>query len=52
MEGSVVRDDNGNILVTMTDDRRYVTVERQPACSLGMFFYILDYLREWGFEAA
>ena len=45
-----IRDENGNILAHLMEDNGVVIVIRDAACSLGMYFYILGYLRELGFE--
>lgn len=46
----VIRDEDGNALAHLMEDNGVVVVMRDPACSLGMYFYILGYLRELGFD--
>ena len=46
-----VKDEDGIVLADLYENGRSIVVVRTPACSLGMYFYILDYLREIGFDA-
>lgn len=50
MDGCVVKDDRGVVVATLREVSGALAVDRLPACSLGMYFYILGYLRELGFE--
>ena len=50
MNGCIVKDDAGVAMATVRETENGLVVERFPACSLGMYFYILGYLRELGFE--
>lgn len=50
INGCIVKDDAGVAMATIWETENGLVVERFPACSLGMYFYILGYLRELGFE--
>lgn len=50
MDGCVVKDDRGVVIAALREVDGALAVDRLPSCSLGMYFYILSYLRELGFE--
>ena len=50
VDGCVIRDDRELDLARLHEDNGKVRVEKLPACSLGTYLYILDYLKELGFE--
>ena len=51
VNGCVVKDcDSGLPLAVLHERGEYIEVERLPACTIGVFFYILDYVRELGFD--
>lgn len=50
INGCWVKDEKGIALASLHEDEGYVVVERTPACSIGMYFYILMYLTQLGFN--
>ena len=50
VDGCVIRDDRGLGLAKLHEENGRVWVDQLPACSLGTYLYILDYLKELGFE--
>lgn len=50
VNGCIVRDERGVPLARLEEDFGVVIIKKMPACSLGMFFYIVDYLKELGFD--
>ena len=52
LHGCVVRGENDMLLANLYRDRNdgRIRVVRYPACSLGMYFYILSYLVDLGYE--
>lgn len=49
MHGCVIRDERGFALANLYEDGGLVIVKKTTACTIGMYFYILRYLRELGF---
>lgn len=50
VNGCAIRDENGSVLAILREEDNVVVVERQSACTIGMYFYILSYLIELGFD--
>ena len=50
VNGCIVRDEEGNSLARLEEVDRRVRVHKLPACSIGMYLYILTYLKELGFK--
>ena len=50
VDGCVVKDERGIPLAFIREVDGVVSVRQLPACSLGTYLYILDYLSELGFE--
>ena len=50
MGDCVVRDDRGLVLAKLRERGEIIQVEQMPTCSIGMYFYILAYLKELGFD--
>lgn len=50
VNGCIVRDEKGIPLARLAEDSGIVIVTKLPACSLGLYLYILDYLQELGFN--
>lgn len=50
MDGCVVKSHTGQALAKLTEDGEFLIVNRLPTCSIGMYFYILCYLKELGFN--
>lgn len=50
VEGCCVKDEEGAIIAVLWERNKKVKVERKPACTLGVYFYLLWYLTELGFE--
>lgn len=46
----VVKDERGEILARVYHNGEKYQVFRHPACTLGMFFRIISYLEEQGFD--
>jgi len=51
LNGCVIKDERGIPLATLYEEGRIVRVVREPACGLGMYFYILSYLNDLGVDA-
>ena len=49
VNGCIVKDDDGRELARLEEVGRKVRVHRLPACSIGMYLYILTYLKGLGF---
>lgn len=50
MEDCVVKDERGVVLALLSDEDGVISVNKTTACSIGLYFYILWYLGELGFE--
>ena len=51
LHGCVIRDDAGSVIATLLeDDNKVITVIKEPACTLGMYLYLLSYLDGLGFD--
>ena len=50
VNGCTVRDERGVPLARLKEEFGVIIVKKMPACSLGLYLYILDYLRDLGFE--
>lgn len=50
LNGCIVKDERGVALATLEERGGYIYVERTAACGIGMYLYILAYLKELGFE--
>ena len=51
INGCVMKTKDGVILARLHEEEDgFVLVERAPACTIGMYFYLLDYLHQMGFE--
>jgi len=46
----VVKDENGVAIARLHEEKGFIRVERFASCSLGMYFYLLSYLRDLGWE--
>lgn len=49
MNGCVIRDERGVVMANLYEADGVVIVKKTTACSIGMYFYILHFLRELGF---
>lgn len=52
VDGCVIKDEAGMVLATLKENEGRVEVIRSPRCSLGLYFYILSYLRDLGYETS
>lgn len=50
VNGCIVKDENGEPLATIREEGGRLVVSRYASCSLGLYFYILSYLSDLGFE--
>lgn len=50
MDGCIIRDENGGALARIEENDGVLVVHKFTSCSLGMYFYILGYLRDLGFK--
>ena len=50
INGCVVKAENGEALATIREEDGLLVVTRTASCSLGLYFYILSYLSDLGFE--
>ena len=49
LEGCVMKTEDGITLAILHEDEDgFVRVDRAPACTIGMYFYLLDYLHRMG----
>lgn len=46
----VIKNEHGSVVARLHERGEKVFVEKMPACSIGMYFYVLNYLKELGFE--
>lgn len=46
----LVKDENGIALARLHEEGESIRVERFASCSIGMYFYILRYLRDLGWN--
>lgn len=51
IDGKIVVDQLGRHLAKLMDYGKYIRVKRLPACTLGDYFVILNWLSEWGYNA-
>lgn len=51
INGRTVYDDRKIPLAKLEDHGTHVRVRRLPACSIGTFFAILNWLTDWGYRA-
>ena len=49
-ENYIIKDANGDVLVRLYYNGYKYQVFRHPACTLGTFLYLLNYLEEQGFD--
>ena len=52
LHGCVVKSESGMLLANLYRDRDdgRIRVVRYPSCSIGMYFFILSYLMDLGYE--
>lgn len=50
MDGCIIRDEHGGPLARIEEKDGVLVVHKFTACTLGMYFYILAYLRDLGFK--
>ena len=50
MDGCIIRDNHGYAMARIEENDGVLVVHKFTACSLGMYFYILSYLRDLGFK--
>lgn len=52
LHGCEVKDERGAVMARLYEDEDgKIRVIRTPSCSVGMYFFILDYLRALGVDA-
>lgn len=50
MDGCIVRDERGVALAVLDVDHGTVRVKKTTACSVGTYFYIIDVLKNLGYD--
>lgn len=52
LHGYIVRDSRGMLMANLYRDRNdgRIRVVRYPSCSIGMYFFILSYLMDLGYD--
>lgn len=50
MDGCIIRDENGCSVARIEEKDGVLLVHKFTSCSLGMYFYVLSYLRDLGFR--
>lgn len=51
IDGCVMKTEDGVTLARLHEEEDgFVRIERAPACTIGMYFYLLDYLHQMGFD--
>ena len=50
LDNCIVKDETGLPLAKLTERAGRVLVTQLPGCSIGTYFYILEYLKELGWE--
>lgn len=51
MHGCQIKDEHGVVLATLFEHNGKIIVSREKCCCIGMYFHILSYLHDLGFEA-
>lgn len=50
LNGCVVKNENGTPVARLYEDGDTIVVVREPACTIGTYFYIMYYLMDLGFN--
>ena len=49
LDGCVMKTEDGITLASLHEEEDgFIRVDRAPACTIGMYFYLLDYLHRMG----
>ena len=51
LDGGIIRDERGIALAILEEADGIVLVKKTTACSIGMYFYIIVFLRDIGIDA-